>query len=102
MDETETKIIAARELIFHHPDGTETPAGIEIKRPVQNELGIWECEIRVFNGVAEDIQAIQGDDSLQSLNLALGFLTADLAWLSRNWNGQFLNGDLPPFELGKI
>jgi hypothetical protein len=95
-------VIASRDLIFRQSDGVESPAFIRIGRPFEKEPECWECEVHISNGVDEETCSIFGADSLQALNLTLGFLTTQLTVLNCQWKGQFQYDGMPPFELGRI
>jgi len=65
--------IATLELMEIRPDGGRRPIRAQIGAPHYDERGSWSCPV-LLTGIDETVREIHGEDSMQALGLAVGFI----------------------------
>ncbi|HWQ93670.1 MAG TPA: hypothetical protein VN673_18555 [Clostridia bacterium] len=65
--------IATLELMEIRPDGERRPIRAEVGAPRYDQRGSWACPV-LLTGIDGAIKEIHGEDSMQALCLALGFI----------------------------
>ena len=66
-------LIANTQLRLRVSSGTIRPLRIEVEQPQRAPTGEWRCEVRIV-GLYDKLAPIAGEDSFQSLALAVGLL----------------------------
>ena len=74
--------IAALELMEVRPDGRRRPIRAQVGAPHYDERGSWACPV-LLTSIDETVKEIHGEDSMQALCLALGFIHTMLHSLLR-------------------
>ena len=96
---TEAATIAKKELIVVRTGGERVAVVAEIGQPYQSAEGDWRTPV-ALHGLHERLSDICGEDSLQSLTLAVEFIRRRLALVVERGD-QLLDteGDDFPFEV---
>ena len=74
--------IATLELMEIRPDGERRPIRAQVGAPHYDERGSWACPV-LLTSIDETVKEIHGEDSMQALCLALGFINTMLESLTR-------------------
>jgi hypothetical protein len=72
MDES---YIAGLDLLAVAPDGGRRPVALRVGAPERGAGGAWRCALRL-DGLHAGLPAMEGDDAVQALCLALGLAAA--------------------------
>lgn len=94
--------IASRIVILHKLTGEEIEYEFQVGRPYFEEGKNWWCPVVIIGPQSDKVHPIAGEDSLQSLNLALNFLGQRIKSLEKSLGGKFLWEKGKSFELGKL
>jgi hypothetical protein len=95
--------IAERLLTVRSADGSIAEALLTLAAPIQAIPGEWHCAIGLSCGSLGKTFTIVGEDSLQALNLAMGFIPSAILTLARMTGGAVTwNDGVPPFQLGRL
>jgi len=70
-----SNIIAQLELLATLPSGERRPVRVWVGAPVREPTGEWSCP-GGLDGLHDDLEAMRGEDSYQSICLALGLSAA--------------------------
>lgn len=83
------EVIASRELEFTGSDGTVRQVEVCFGKPVQEADGPWFCPYQIKSQVFEKQFRVVGEDSMQSLLLALKIVAVELEVFARDYKGTF-------------
>lgn len=81
-----TDIVASSERVCRTGAGERFTLSITVRAPFCQEGGPWACPVRL-HGLDEKERCIYGEDSLQALGLALGFVRAELQTFAESGGG---------------
>ncbi len=81
-------LIAERTFLFKRPGKRSTTVQVRFGRPIRLQRGPWLCPLQVTGLGPSRVTGIAGEDSLQSLVLALEFVTLTLPAMARHRGGQ--------------
>ncbi|WP_115005315.1 DUF6968 family protein [Xanthomonas campestris] len=83
------EVFVQRELEFHTPDGLAHAVLVHVGRPVQEADGPWLCPYLIEAPSFRRQFRIAGEDSMQSLILALRTVAVELEVLAKDNSGSF-------------
>jgi hypothetical protein len=98
-------IIAEREVLFTHQDGSAENVMVRIGRPVIGDSpDLWHCPYQIAGSGWARTFAISGVDAMQALLLTLQVILPELDHIAQRENGKFswledVNSGFPDYRL---
>ena len=84
------EIVATREMEFVYDEGHREAAGIRVGKPREwDGAETWVCPYEVWSESYQKIFGMVGIDAIQSLELTMKTLRAEIEHWERKWKGKF-------------